>query len=180
MTCFSRDNPSVMQKTARLLTEADHKSQKEQCILQRRFKESSRGGEGEDLSERLATREREKEEAGTKINPLHYYPDQQQYEQKIDQEGWSLNCTSAFWLDLWFWKLLFTSLYLQEKRQLWSTLRSGRGQGEIFRRKLTGRRIILRNRTIYRKGLWQKVKEWSLQMLLDKTWGLPSVPRFGE
>ena len=28
--------------------------------------ESSRGGEGEDLSERLATREREKEEAGRK------------------------------------------------------------------------------------------------------------------
>ena len=47
MTCFSRDNPSVMQKTARLLTEADFKSQKEQCSLQRRFKESSRGGEGE-------------------------------------------------------------------------------------------------------------------------------------
>ena len=66
MTCFSRDNPSVMQKTARLLTEADYKSQKEQCSLQRRFKESSRGGEGEDLSERLATREREKEEAGRK------------------------------------------------------------------------------------------------------------------
>ena len=66
MTCFSRDNPSVMQKTARLLTEADYKSQKEQCSLQRRFKESSRGGEGEDLSERLGTREREKEEAGRK------------------------------------------------------------------------------------------------------------------
>ena len=47
MTCFSRDNPSVMQKTAKLLTEADYKSQKEQCSLQRRFKESSRGGEGE-------------------------------------------------------------------------------------------------------------------------------------
>ena len=113
MTCFSRDNPSVMQKTARLLTEADYKSQKEQCSLQRRFKESSRGGEGEDLSERLATREREKEEAGRKINPLHYYPDQQQYEQKIDQEGWSLNWISALWLDLRFWRLLFTSLYLQ-------------------------------------------------------------------
>ena len=70
MTCFSRDNHSVMQKTARLLTEADYKSQKEQCslqfVIQRRFKESSRGGEGEDLSERLATREREKEEAGRK------------------------------------------------------------------------------------------------------------------
>ena len=66
MTCFSRDNPSVMQKTARLLTEADYKSQKEQCSLQRRFKERSQGGEGEDLSERLATREREKEEAGRK------------------------------------------------------------------------------------------------------------------
>ena len=47
MICFSRDNPSVMHKTARLLTEADYKSQKEQCSLQRRFKESSRGGEGE-------------------------------------------------------------------------------------------------------------------------------------
>ena len=55
-----------MQKAARLLTEADFKSQKEQCSLQRRFKESSQGGEGEDLSERLATREREKEEAGRK------------------------------------------------------------------------------------------------------------------
>ena len=55
-----------MQKTARLLTEADYKSQKEQCSLKRRFKESSRGGEGEDLSEMLATREREKEEAGRK------------------------------------------------------------------------------------------------------------------
>ena len=67
-----------------------------------------------------------------------------------------------------------------EKRQLWSTLRSGRGPGEIFRRKLTRRRIFLRNRTIYRRRLWQKVKEWSLQMLQDKIWGLASVPRFGE
>ena len=67
-----------------------------------------------------------------------------------------------------------------EKRQLRSTLRSGRGPGKIFRRKLRRRRSLLRNRTIYRRRLWQKVKEWSLQMLLDKTWGLPSVPRFGE
>ena len=42
-----RWSASVMQKTARLLTEADFKSQKEQCSSQRRFKESSRGGEGE-------------------------------------------------------------------------------------------------------------------------------------
>ena len=44
------------------------------------------------------------------------------------------------------------------KRQLRSTLRSGRGPGKIFRRKLK-RRIFLRNSTIYRRRLWQKVKE---------------------
>ena len=34
-----------------------------------------------------------------------------QYEQKIDQEGWSLNCPSAFWLDFCFWKLLFETAF---------------------------------------------------------------------
>ena len=58
MICFCQDNPTVMQKATRLLTEADFKSQKEQCSLQRRFKEST-----EEEKERLATREREKEKA---------------------------------------------------------------------------------------------------------------------
>ena len=104
MTCFSRDNPSVMQKTARLLTEADYKSQKEQCSLQRRFKESSRGGEGE------VGNQREGEGEGS-----------------------------------------------------WGQHRSGRGPGKIFRRKLRRRRSLLRNRTMYRRQLWQKVTGWSLQ-----------------
>ena len=41
------------------------------------------------------------------------------------------------------------------KRQLRSTLRSG--PGKIFRRRLRRRRSLLRNRTMYRRQLWQKV-----------------------
>ena len=43
----AKRSASVMQKAARLLTDADFKSQKEQCSLQRRLKEGSQGGEVE-------------------------------------------------------------------------------------------------------------------------------------
>ena len=55
-----------MQKTARLLTKADFKSRKEQCSFQRRFKESSQGGEGEVGNLVVSSREKEREEAGRK------------------------------------------------------------------------------------------------------------------